>query len=97
MLSTVGLLLTLVRQSRPWLMTAHLSKTLTGALAASVLAVVTPYFWLLADRMSATRLVVVTALALGLLCGVLVIGGGLQERSGKHAAHRAALVHDAAV
>ena len=75
------LLVALVRGNRPWLMTLHLSRTLTGAFAASFLAVVTPDFWLLADRMSATRLVVLTLLVLAVVCGVLVIGGGLRERS----------------
>jgi uncharacterized membrane protein len=91
------LLVTLVRGNRPWLMTLHLSRTLTGAFAASFLAVVTPDFWLLADRMSATRLVLLTLAVLGVLCGVLVIGGGLRERAPSRAARRAVLLHNVAV
>ncbi|NUR08240.1 MAG: hypothetical protein HOQ45_14680 [Nocardioidaceae bacterium] len=97
LLGSVKLLFTLVRQNRPWLMTAHLSKTLTGAFAASFLAVVTPDFWLLADRMTAVRLATVTAVALAVLCGVLVLGGGLRERAGSGAARRTVLLHNAAV
>ena len=91
------LLVTLVRENRPWLMTLHLSRTLTGAFAASFLAVVTPDFWLLADRMSVTRLVLVTLLVLGVLCGVLVIGGDLRERAPDRRARRAVLLHNVAV
>ena len=91
------LLVTLVRANRPWLMTLHLSKTLTGAFAASFLAVVTPDFWLLADRMSTTRLVVLTAGVLAVLCAVLVIGGGLRERAPNRRARRAVLLHNVAV
>jgi len=91
------LLVALVRGNRPWRMTLHLSRTLTGAFAASFLAVVTPDFWLLADRMSATRLVLVTLLVLGVLCGVLVVGGGLRERAPSRAARRTVLLHNVAV
>ena len=73
----LGLLVALVRANRPWLMTLHLSRTLTGAFAASFLAVVTPDFWLLADRMGPVRLTVITLLVLAVLCGVLVIGHAL--------------------
>src|SRR4029078_11609570 len=105
---SLGFLWLLVRATRPWLMTVHLSKTLTGALAASLLAVVTPDFWLLADRMSAARLgvllaavlvrlVAVPAVVLVALCAVLVIGGGLQERTGADRVRHTVLLHNVAV
>ena len=97
LLGNLRLLVTLVRGNRPWLLTLHLSKTLTGAFAASFLAVVTPDFWLLADRMSTTRLVLVTLGVLAVLCVVLVIGGGLRERAPSRKARRAVLLHNAAV
>jgi hypothetical protein len=93
----LGLLVALVRANRPWLMTLHLSRTLTGAFAASFLAVVTPDFWLLADRMGPVRLTVITLLVLAVLCGVLVIGGGLRERAPNRTARRAVLLHNTAV
>ena len=93
----LGLLVALVRANRPWLMTLHLSRTLTGAFAASFLAVVTPDFWLLADRMGPVRLTSITLLVLAALCGVLVIGGGLRERAPNRTARRAVLLHNTAV
>ena len=93
----LGLLVALVRANRPWLMTLHLTRTLTGAFAASFLAVVTPDFWLLADRMGPVRLTVITLLVLAVLCGVLVVGGGLRERAPHRAARRAVLLHNTAV
>lgn len=97
LVGNLRLLFTLIRGNRPWLMTLHLSKTLTGAFAASFLAVVTPDFWLLADRMSTTRLVLLTLGVLAVLCVVLVIGGGLRERAPNRRARRAVLLHNAAV
>jgi hypothetical protein len=97
LVGNLRLLLTLIRSNRPWLMTLHLSKTLTGAFAASFLAVVTPDFWLLADRMSTTRLALLTLGVLAVLCAVLVIGGGLRERAPSPKARRAVLLHNAAV
>jgi hypothetical protein len=97
LVGNLRLLVTLVRGNRPWLLTLHLSKTLTGAFAASFLAVVTPDFWLLADRMSSTRLVLVTLCVLAVLCVVLVVGGGLRERAPSRKARRAVLLHNAAV
>jgi hypothetical protein len=44
LVANARLLATLVWGNRPWLLTLHLSRTLTGALAASFLAVVTPGF-----------------------------------------------------
>ena len=97
LVGNLRLLFTLIRGNRPWLMTLHLAKTLTGAFAASFLAVVTPDFWLLADRMSTTRLVLLTLGVLAVLCAVLVVGGGLRERAPSPKAQRAVLLHNAAV
>jgi uncharacterized membrane protein len=97
LVGNLRLLFTLIRGNRPWLMTLHLSKTLTGAFAASFLAVVTPDFWLLADRMSTTRLVLLTLGVLAVLCVVLVIGGGLREWAPNRKARRAVLLHNTAV
>jgi hypothetical protein len=82
-----------VRATRPWLLTRHLTRALVGAAAAAGIAVVTPDFWMLADRMNGLRLVVVTALALAAAVAVIVIGGGLREhgRSGRATLHNAAV------
>lgn len=91
------LLFTLVKANRPWLLTLHLSRTLVGAFAAAFVAVVTPDFWLLADRMSPLRLCLITLLVLAVVCGVLVVGGGLRERAPSRRARRTVLLHNAAV
>jgi uncharacterized membrane protein len=91
------LLLTMIRANRPWLLTLHLSRTLVGAFAAAFVAVVTPDFWMLADRMSTLRLVLITVLVLGATCVVLVVGGGLRERPPSRRARRTVLLHNTAV
>lgn len=92
--------LLLVRQvhaAQPWLMTVHLSRTLVGASAAAFLAVVTPDFWMLADRMGVGRLVLLSVLVLFAGVGVLVLGGNLRERPEGDRSHRAVLLHNTAV
>ncbi len=91
------LLLTMIRANRPWLLTLHLSRTLVGAFAAAFVAVVTPDFWMLADRMSTLRLALITVLVLGATCVVLVVGGGLRERPPSRRARRTVLLHNTAV
>lgn len=91
------LLFTLVKANRPWLLTLHLSRTLVGAFAAAFVAVVTPDFWLLADRMSPLRLSMITLLVLAVACGVLVVGGDLRERAPSRRARRTVLLHNTAV
>lgn len=86
-----------VAASRPWLMTLHLSRSLVGASAAAFLAIVTPDFWMLADRLSVARLVLISVLVVLSGVAVLVIGGGLRERPGPERSRRSVRQHNAAV
>jgi hypothetical protein len=86
-----------VHAAQPWLMTVHLSRTLVGASAAAFLAVVTPDFWMLADRMGVLRLVLLSVLVLLAGVGVLVVGGNLRERPVGDRSRRAVLLHNTAV
>ncbi len=86
-----------VAASRPWLMTLHLSRSLVGASAAAFLAIVTPDFWMLADRLSVARLVLIPVLVLVAGVAVLVVGGGLRERPGPGRSRRTVRQHNAAV
>ncbi|NYD42238.1 hypothetical protein [Nocardioides panaciterrulae] len=97
LLSETRQLLGQVAASRPWLMTLHLSRSLVGASAAAFLAIVTPDFWMLADRLSATRLVLIPALVLVVGVAVLVVGGDLRERPGPGRSRRSVRQHNAAV
>lgn len=91
------LLARMVLANRPWLLAARLSRTLVGAFAAAVIAIVTPDVWLLADRMEPVRLAAIAVLVLVATSGVLVIGGGLRERAPSHRVRRTVLIHNAAV
>jgi hypothetical protein len=83
--------------SRPWLMTVHLSRTLVGASAAAFLAVVTPDFWVLADRLSLVRLGLISTLVLLAGVLVLVVGGGLRERPTPGTSRHSVRLHNTAV
>jgi hypothetical protein len=83
--------------SRPWLMTLHLSRSLVGASAAAFLAIVTPDFWTLADRLRAVRLALISAGVLLVGVVVLVVGGNLRERPGALRSRRRVRQHNAAV
>lgn len=83
--------------SRPWLLTLHLSRSLVGASAAAFLAIVTPDFWMLADRLSGLRLAVISVLVLAIGVVVLVVGGNLRERPGPQRSRRRVRRHNAAV
>lgn len=86
-----------VHAAQPWLMTVHLSRTLVGASAAAFLAVVTPDFWMLADRMGVGRLALLSVLVLVAGVAVLVLGGNLRERVVGDRSRRAVLLHNTAV
>ncbi len=91
------LLVRMVLAGRPWLLAARLSRTLVGAFAATVVAIVTPDVWTLADRMSPLRLTAIALLVLAATTAVLVVGGGLRERAPSHRVHRTVLLHNVAV
>ena len=93
LLGHAPLVVRVVGAARPWLLFRHLTRTLTGAAAAAAVAVITPDFWMLADRMGAGRLVGLTVLGLVAAVAVIVLGGNLRERG----RGRSVRVHNAAV
>ena len=70
----------MVRANRPWRLAAGLSRALTAAVAAGVLALVTSDIWRLADAFGPVRLSALTVVATAAVVVTLVVGGGLWER-----------------
>jgi uncharacterized membrane protein len=91
------LLARMVLANRPWLLAARLTRTLVGAFAGTVVAIVTPDVWMLADRMEPVRLAGIAILVLVATTGVLVIGGRLRERAPSGRVRRTVLIHNTAV
>ncbi|HET7325882.1 MAG TPA: hypothetical protein VFJ14_01210 [Nocardioidaceae bacterium] len=94
---SVRLLVGMVVANRPWLLTVRLSRTLVGAFAAAVIALVTPDVWLIADRLHPARLAVIALLVLAATTAVLAIGGGLLERAPSRRVRRTVIIHNTAV
>jgi hypothetical protein len=70
----------MVRANRPWRLVGALSGALVAAFAASVFGVFTSTLWLLADRLGAVRLSVVTVLSVAAMVVYLISQHGLWER-----------------
>jgi hypothetical protein len=75
------LLAGMVRANQPWRLAIRLSRALTGAAAAAVLALVTSDIWRLADALGPVRLALSSVVAAGALCATLIVTAGLWERS----------------
>jgi hypothetical protein len=74
------LLAGMIRANQPWRLTLHLSKALTAALAAGVVALVTTDIWRLADVLGTARLVVIAVGSVTAVGATLIIGADLWER-----------------
>jgi hypothetical protein len=70
----------MVRANRPWRLVGALSGALLAAFAASVFGVFTVTLWLLADRLGAVRLSVITVLSVAAMVVYLISRHGLWER-----------------
>ena len=70
----------MVRANRPWRLVAALSGAMLAAFAASVFGVFTVTLWLLADRLGAVRLSLVTGLSVAAMVVYLIWRHGLWER-----------------
>jgi hypothetical protein len=66
--------------NRPWRLAARLSRALTAALAAAVLALVTSDIWRLADAYGPGRLALAAVGSVVAVVATIVIGAGLWER-----------------
>jgi hypothetical protein len=77
------LLAGMIRANRPWQLAAGLSRALTAAGAAGVLALVTSDVWRLANALGWWQLTAVTAGSVGAIGATLIVGAGLWERVGR--------------
>lgn len=77
------LLLGMVRVNRPWRLALGLSKALAAALAAAVLASTNGIVWEIADSLSAWRLALATAFAVGSMVTWLIAEHRLWLRAGQ--------------
>ncbi len=75
----------MVRANRPWRLAAGLSKSLTVALAAGVLTLVTTDLWLLSAEYSGHQMVLLGLVSVAAVTGALVVGAGLWERPRRRA------------
>lgn len=80
----VRLLLGMVRTNRPWLLAVRLSKSLTVALAAGVLTLVTTDLWLLSSEYSPLQMTLLGLVSVVAVTGALIVGAGLWERPRRH-------------
>ncbi len=82
------LLLGMVRANRPWRLALRLSRTLSAAAAAGVLALITPDVWLLADAYGPVRLALLGVASVLVTSVALVAGAQLWERQTGHGSRR---------
>lgn len=84
----------MVRANRPWRLVSALSGALLAAFAASVFGVFTVTLWLVADRLGAFRLSVVTMLSVAAMVVYLIVQHGLWERPEDPAQRRLARLYN---
>lgn len=77
----VRLLLGMVRANRPWRFTLRLSRALSAAAGAGVLALITPDVWVLADAYGPVRLSLLGVASVAATALTLLLGAGLWERA----------------
>ena len=94
LLGTWRLFAGMVRANRPWRLVGALSGALLAAFAASVFGVFTATLWLLADRLGAVRLSVVSALSVTAMVVYLIVQHGLWERPEDPAQRRLARLYN---
>ncbi|WP_380165370.1 hypothetical protein [Jannaschia sp. R86511] len=88
LVGNLRLLLGMVRANRPWRLALRLSRTLSAAAAAGVLALITPDVWLLADAYGPVRLALLAVASVVVTAVALVAGAGLWERHGGRGSRR---------
>jgi len=75
------LLAGMIRANQPWRLAARLSRALTAAVAAGVLALVTSDVWRLADSLDPLRLALVGLGSVAAIAASLILGAHLWERA----------------
>ena len=75
------LLVGMIRANQPWRLVLRLSRALTAASAAGVLALVTSDVWRLADDLGPLRLALDTIGSVAAITVTLIVGAGLWERA----------------
>lgn len=75
----VRLLLSMVRSSRPWLLALGLAKSLTVAMAAGALTLVTTDLWMLSAEYSPLQMTLLGLFSVAAVTGALIVGAGLWE------------------
>ncbi|GHA08324.1 hypothetical protein GCM10010372_04590 [Streptomyces tauricus] len=71
----------MVRANRPWRLVPGLSKALAAALATGAVATVNSTVWILAEALSAPRLVIAMVGSVGIMIGWLIVDAELWHRS----------------
>lgn len=94
LLGTWRLFAGMVRANRPWRLVSALSGALLAAFAASVFGVFTVTIWMLADRIGAVRLSVITVLSVAAMVVYLIVQHGLWERPENEAQRRLARLYN---
>ncbi|WP_336922423.1 hypothetical protein [Aquipuribacter sp. SD81] len=74
-------LLGMVRVNQPWRLALGLSRALTAAVAAAVLALITPDVWVLADAYGPVRLALLAVGSVVVTAVTLLVGARLWERA----------------
>lgn len=79
------LILGTIRAHRPWLLAASLSRSMSAALAAGALTLITTDLWLLAAEYNGAQLALLGTVAILAVTLALVVGADLWERPRRHA------------
>ncbi|GAA0517528.1 hypothetical protein GCM10011581_21700 [Saccharopolyspora subtropica] len=70
----------MVRDNAPWRLVAGLSRAIAAAAAAAAFGVFYSSIWQMADALSTGRLLLISAVAVAMMVGWLILGNGLWER-----------------
>jgi hypothetical protein len=84
----------MVRANQPWRLVGALSGALLAAFAASVFGLFTTTIWVLADRLGALRLSVITVLSVAAMVVYLIVQHALWERPEGRAERRLARLYN---
>ncbi|WP_051831292.1 hypothetical protein [Streptomyces violens] len=89
------LLCGMVRNNRPWRLVPHLASATAAAAATAAFGIFYSSIWQLADAMSTLRLIVVSALAIGVMVGWLLFYNHLWDSPRGHRARKETVLYNA--